>query len=67
MTWHVQYKHDAKEIVFCYTSPELAIQAACKLIDYGYEVFGIGTGPLTDCIDYAHICKICALRGGSKP
>ena len=51
MTWHVQYRQDTEDCIVRYPSPELAIEAACRLIDAGCDVYGIGTGPLTDSID----------------
>ena len=31
-----------------FPSPEAAIENACRLIDEGHDVFGIGTGDLTE-------------------
>jgi hypothetical protein len=42
MTWHVQYRQAATEHVDRHPSPERAIEAACRLIDDGHDVFGIG-------------------------
>ncbi len=42
-------------------SPERAIEAACCLIDDGFDVYGIGTGPLTDSITRDQIARIYAL------
>lgn len=39
-------------------TPELAIEAACGLIEGGVLVSGIGTGPLADCIGGEHIARI---------
>jgi hypothetical protein len=50
MTWHVQYRWAAVDHVVRYPGPELAIEAACHLIDDGCDVYGIGTGPLTDAV-----------------
>jgi hypothetical protein len=61
MTWHVQYRKDAIELIARHPSPEQAIEAACTLIDQGCDVHGIGTGPLTDSIDQEHIDRIYAL------
>ena len=44
-----------------YPSPELAIEAACRLMDEGCYVYGIGTGPLTDSIDKDQIARIYAI------
>ena len=41
-----------------HATPELAIEAACRLIDDGCDVYGIGTGPLTDSIAKDQIARI---------
>jgi hypothetical protein len=51
MMRHVQYRKDAISHVARHQSPEQAIEAACRLIDDGCDVYGIGTGPLTDSIN----------------
>jgi hypothetical protein len=61
MTWHVQYRKDDVELIGEHPSPEQAIEAACTLIDLGFDVHGIGTGPLSDSIDREHIDRIYAL------
>lgn len=58
MTWHVQYRRDAIDMIGRHPSPEQAIEAACGLIDEGCDVYGIGTGPLTDSIDRERIDRI---------
>jgi hypothetical protein len=42
-------------------SPERAIEAACRLIDEGCDVYGIGTAPLTDSIERKEIAHIYAM------
>ena len=66
MTWHVQYRRDTVEHIVRHPSPEEAIEAACRLIDDGCDVFGIGTGPLTDSIERDHIARIYALWARAK-
>ncbi len=44
-----------------HSSPEQAIESACGLIDDGCDVYGIGTGRLTDSIGKEHIERIYAL------
>lgn len=61
MTWHVQYRRGTEESVERHPSPEQAIEAACRLMDAGFDVFGIGTGPLTDSIGKDEIAKIYAM------
>jgi hypothetical protein len=58
MTWHVQYRKDAVDHIVRHPSPEQAIEAACRLIDGGCDVYGIGTGPLTDSIARGEIARI---------
>jgi hypothetical protein len=60
MTWHVQYRRESVDLVARFPSPEKAIEAACKLMDAAIDVFGIGTGPLTDSIGQDQIAKIYA-------
>ena len=42
-------------------TPEAAIEPACRLLDEGSDVFGIGTGPLTDTIARNEIARIYAI------
>jgi hypothetical protein len=65
--WHVQYRRDTLDHVGCHPSPEAAIEAACRLIDDGCDVYGIGTGPLTDSIGPKEIARIYALWAGKDP
>jgi hypothetical protein len=58
MDWHVQYRRDGKEHVVRHISPEDAIEAACVLIDDGFDVHGLGTGPLVHTIDRDRINAI---------
>jgi hypothetical protein len=66
MVWHVQYRKDGTDRLARHPSPESAIEFACGLIDDGREVFGIGTGPLTDSIGKAQIDRIYALWARAK-
>jgi hypothetical protein len=61
MTWHVQYRKEESDQIGRYPTPELAIEAACRLIDDGCDVFDIGTGPLTDSIRRPEIARIYAM------
>jgi hypothetical protein len=59
MNWHVQYHRDSTVAHLArFPSPERAIEAACHLLDEGWVVFGIGTGPLTDSIGKEQIARI---------
>jgi hypothetical protein len=66
MTWHVQYRNDTVDHIVRYPNPEQAIEAACCLIDDGCDVYGIGTGPLTDSIAKDQIARIHALWARGK-
>jgi hypothetical protein len=66
MTWHVQYRKDGADQIGRHRTPELAIQAACHLIDDGCDVYGIGTGPLTDSIEREQIARIYAMWARAK-
>jgi hypothetical protein len=67
MTWHVQYRIDAVDHIAMHGSPEAAIEFACCLIDDGFDVFGIGTGPLKDSIERAEIAAIYGMWVRAKP
>jgi hypothetical protein len=43
MDWHIQYRRGGREQLAMFPSPEAAIENACRLIDDGHDVFGIGT------------------------
>ncbi len=49
-----------------FPSPEAAIESACRLIDDGCDVFGIGTGGLADSIEREEIAGIYAMRARAK-
>jgi hypothetical protein len=61
MTWHIQYRKDGTEHTARHSDPETAIEAACRLIDGGWDVYGIGTGPITDSIEGEQIAQIYAM------
>jgi hypothetical protein len=61
MMWHVQYRKNAAHHIVWHPSPERAIEGACGLLDEGCDVYGIGTGPLTDSIEKDVIAKIYAI------
>jgi hypothetical protein len=48
-------------------TPEQAIETACRLLDGGCEVYGIGTGPLTDSIDKDQIARIYEIWARARP
>jgi hypothetical protein len=59
--WHVQYSRDMVDHVEMHPTPEAAIEAACLLMDQGCDVYGIGTGSLTDSIERNNISRIYEL------
>ena len=66
MTWHVQYRKANVDHIVRHPSPEEAIEAACRLLDGGCDVYGIGTGPLTDSIGRDEIARIYVLWAKAK-
>ena len=66
MTWHVQYRKEGSDHIARALTPEAAIETACHLIDAGSDVFGIGTGPLTDTIAGKEIARIYAIWAREK-
>jgi len=61
MHWHIKYRTGTADFVDRYPSPESAIEAACGLMDAGYEVYGVGTDSPADAIGRAEIDRIYAL------
>jgi hypothetical protein len=59
--WLVQYRRDTMEHIVNHSTPEDAIHAVCRLIDDGFDVIGIGIGPLTDSIEKEQIDRIFKL------
>jgi hypothetical protein len=66
MMWHVQYRKGPASHIARHRSPEQAIEAACRLIDDGCDVYGVGTGRLTDSIDREQIARIYAMWARAK-
>jgi hypothetical protein len=64
--WHVQYRKDATDHIERHPSPERAIESACRLIDDGCDVYGVGTGPLSDSIEREEIARIYAMWARAK-
>jgi hypothetical protein len=60
MTWRVQYKEGEIDHLLRYPNPEKAIESACRLIDEGCDVYGIGTGSPTTSISRDEIARIYA-------
>jgi hypothetical protein len=66
MSWHVQFRKEGSDRIVRAPTPEAAIETACHLIDEGSDVFGIGTGPLTDTIAGNEIARIYAIWAREK-
>jgi hypothetical protein len=68
MEWHVQYRRGGMDHLVMFPSPEAAIENACRLIDDGHDVFGIGigTGPLADSIEREQIVRIYTIWTRAK-
>jgi hypothetical protein len=68
MTWHVQFtKLDGVAGIVQFPTPERAIEEACRMLDDGWDVFGIGTGPLSDSIDRSQIKRIHEMWKAARP
>jgi hypothetical protein len=68
MTWHVQVTRSGGAAeVLRFSTPELAIEAACRMLDEDSDVFGIGTGPLRDSIDRDQIRRIYEIWLRGRP
>ena len=67
MPWFVRYKKSAEDHLERMSTPEHAIETACRLLDDGWEVYGIGTGPLTDSIEKEQIARIYDLWARARP
>jgi hypothetical protein len=63
--WHVQHNDGGGEVVSYFATAEMAIEGACRMIDAGHDVFGIGIGPLSDSIGRSEIARIHAIWSGS--
>jgi len=66
MDWRVQYRRGGTEQLVIFPSPETAIEGACRLIDDGHDVFGIGAEALTDSIEREQIARIYAMWTRAK-
>jgi hypothetical protein len=67
MTWHVEYRDGTTDLVVRYPSAEQAIEAACRLIDEGRDVYGIGTGPLAESAGKETIARIYQFWAKANP
>ena len=67
MTWFVQYSQLGADHLVREATPEQAIETACHLLDGGCDVYGIGTGPLTDSIGKEQIARIYDMWVKARP
>jgi len=66
MRWHVQYREGGTDHLVRYPNPEEAIESACRLIDEGCDVYGMGTGSLINSIGRDEIARIYAFWARPK-
>ena len=66
MSWHVQYREGGTDHLMRYPTPEEAIEAGCRLIDEGCDVYGMGTGSLTTSISKDEIARMYAFWARTK-
>ena len=61
--WHVSYRSGATDNILLCLCRNDAIDAACRLIDHGCDVYAIGTGPLTDSMSRVEIDRMYIVWG----
>ena len=66
MTWQVQYRQAGTNELLRRLTPEAAIEAACRLIDQGCDVFAICTESLSDSITHDQITRIYGILDREK-
>jgi hypothetical protein len=66
MTWHVRFRFDGTNNIARYPTELAAIEAACRLIDDGCRVFGIGPRSRGDTLDKDQIACVHELWTKSK-
>ena len=67
MIWFVQYKQLGTDQLVQTATPEQAIKTACHLLDDGCDVYGTGTGPLTNSIEKEQITRIYDMWVRARP
>jgi hypothetical protein len=67
MPWFVRYTRSAEDHLVRMRTPEQAIETACRLLDEGCDVYGVGTGPLTDSIGKDEISRIYDMWVRARP
>jgi len=58
MKWYVQFRFDGLDHVVWHPGHEDALEATCLMVHAGVDVFGIGTGPLTDPTDREYVSRL---------
>jgi hypothetical protein len=66
MPWRVQYKDETGKSMLAFRSPERAIEAACSLIDRGYQVVSIGAVDTDVTISEVEIARVYAIWAREK-
>jgi hypothetical protein len=67
MAWDIRYNREGLDQLESHPTAENAIEAACLLIDQGYDVYGIWTGHLTEAVDREQIIRIYSVRIKPRP
>lgn len=57
MEWQVRYHRRSVECIGRYPTQEIALKAACLLIDQGCDVLGIGLAPGTSDLDPEQVAE----------
>jgi hypothetical protein len=63
----VRYRRGSETLVIWRPCKETALEVACSLISQGFDVSGVGTGPLTHTIDKDEIARIYTLWERERP
>lgn len=61
MKWHVSYVAGETASLEWHLTPEMAIESACRHMDVGHTVFGMGIGEPSDSISPECIKRIYAI------
>jgi hypothetical protein len=67
MMWHVQFYYGTDDRTLGYPSEAAAINAVCLLIDFGADVYSLGTGPESVSVGREEIAKLYRLWHGTGP
>lgn len=67
MTWPVQYREGAADIIERHRSPGEAIVAASRLLDRGQDVYDIGTDAIAGLLGIDEIARIYTFQTPSLP